>query len=184
MSNEKSLIKQLTTRINGLSLVSKSANFSTKLMIANGIFNSKLCNLIQLWGGTEDYLLKSLQVTQNKVMRVVTGMCWFTPSGVLWLSVKQLVAYHTLMTVQKTVLSASPIYLSEKLCQSNHDHYTWQIVKFDDKFEGKTERSKKSFCYRGAIQYNMLPIEIRSSMSLQSYKRKIKWWIMRNVTVD
>ena len=56
LSNKKSLVKQLTTRLNGLSLVLKRARFKTRIMVANAVINSKLCYLIQLWGGTQDYL--------------------------------------------------------------------------------------------------------------------------------
>ena len=57
-NHEKSLIKQLTSRLNALRMISGAANFKTRLMIANGIFSSKLIFQISLWGGTEDYLLK------------------------------------------------------------------------------------------------------------------------------
>ena len=60
LTHDHSLISQLTRRINGLNLISARANFSTRLMVANGIFTSKLCYLIQLWGGCEDALIKSL----------------------------------------------------------------------------------------------------------------------------
>ena len=59
MGHNQSLISQLSSRINGLSLISTRANFKTRLMIANGIVLSKLCYLIQLWGGCEDYLVRA-----------------------------------------------------------------------------------------------------------------------------
>ena len=72
LGSEQSLVRQLTSRINGLCLISSRATFSTRLMVANGIVISKLCYLIQLWGGCEDYLLQSLQVLQNRAARIVT----------------------------------------------------------------------------------------------------------------
>ena len=68
-NHDKSLIKQLTSRLNALRIISGAANFKTRLMIANGIFNSKLIFQISLWGGTEDYLLNALQIVQNKAAR-------------------------------------------------------------------------------------------------------------------
>ena len=50
LSSKQSLITQITSRINGLSLISPRATFATRLMVANGIVISKLCYLIQLWG--------------------------------------------------------------------------------------------------------------------------------------
>ena len=57
-NNEKSLLKQLRSRLNALRMISKIASFKVRLMIANGIFCSKLIFQISLWGGTEDYHLK------------------------------------------------------------------------------------------------------------------------------
>ena len=42
-------------------------------MVANGIVISQLCYLIQLWGGSEGYLLNSLQIIMNRAARSVTG---------------------------------------------------------------------------------------------------------------
>ena len=42
LTNEKPLVAKLTTRLNALKKISKIANFKTRLMIANGIFMSKV----------------------------------------------------------------------------------------------------------------------------------------------
>ena len=68
--NEQSMVRQLTIRVNGLAMITSKADFSTKLMVANGFVVSKVCYLIQLWGGTEGYLLNSLQVQLNRVARL------------------------------------------------------------------------------------------------------------------
>ena len=78
-NNEKSLIKQLTTRLNALKMISYVASFKVRLMIANGIFSSKLIFQISLWGGTEEYLLNSLQIVQNRAARFVTRRDRCTP---------------------------------------------------------------------------------------------------------
>ena len=82
-------------------------------MVANGIFSLKLVNLIQIWGGAQDYLLRALQVTQNKAARLVSGMGWYTPTSTLlrrvgWLLVKQLTAYHTILTVHRSIIHQRP----------------------------------------------------------------------------
>ena len=76
--SDQSLLKQLNSRVNGLSIVSSRADLETRLMVANGLVMSKLCYLIQLWGGCEGYLLHSLQVLQNRAARSVTGWPRFT----------------------------------------------------------------------------------------------------------
>ena len=53
--NEKSLIKQLNTRLNALKMISYVASFKVRLMIANGIFCSKLIFQISLWVGPRSF---------------------------------------------------------------------------------------------------------------------------------
>ena len=67
---------------------------------------SKLSYVIALWGGCGLGLRKTLQVLQNRVAQVVTRKDWTTPSKVLlqqcgWLSVNQLIFYHTVLLVFK-----------------------------------------------------------------------------------
>ena len=96
LGSSQSLVSQLTGRINALSKVAGSAPNKTRLMVANGIFMSKLVYLIQLWGNSDKYLLKTIQILQNRAATVVTGKNWWTPVRRLlqeckWLSVKQLI---------------------------------------------------------------------------------------------
>ena len=107
--NEKSLVKQLGTRLNALKKVSRVADFKTRKMLADGLFMSKLVYLIPLWGGCEKFLIKALQIIQNKAARSVTKLGIFTPVQTLlrqcgWLSVNQLVFYHTVILLFKTLL--------------------------------------------------------------------------------
>ena len=119
LCSDQSLVRQSTSRINGLVKVAQRTSYSTRLMIANGSFVSKLCYLIQLWGGTEGYLLNSLQVLQNREARAVTGLSWFTPTRQLlkqckWLSVRQLVFYQTVLGTHKIVTAVKPLHLRRK----------------------------------------------------------------------
>jgi hypothetical protein len=73
---------------------------------------SKLCYLIQLWRGADKYLIKTLQVLQNKTARTVMQQSWFTPTWPLlkqcnWLSVRQFVFYQMVLTSLKIVTSGT-----------------------------------------------------------------------------
>ena len=133
LDSEQSLVRQLTSRLNGLVKVSKHASFSTRLIVANGIFASKLCYLVQLWGGTEAYLLGHLQVLQNKAARAVTGKTWFTPTRQLlkecrWLNVKQLIFYQSVLQVHKVLLSGKPVSIRKKFI-TDHPFFTMQATE-------------------------------------------------------
>ena len=77
---------------------------------------SKLSYLISVWGGSESYLIRALQVLQNKVARAVTRQAWSTPTSFLlaefgWLSVLQLAMYHTTLLVYKVMKTGTPSYI-------------------------------------------------------------------------
>ena len=103
------LVKQLTSRINGLKKICSNASFNTRLMIANGAVMSRLVYLITLWGGAQLYLLKALQVLQLTAARSVCGPVAFRWSRrkllarVGWLSVRQLIQFHTVLQAHKTL---------------------------------------------------------------------------------
>ena len=84
-------------------------------MLPNGIIMSRLVYLI-----SEDYLMKSLQLVQNKAARIVAKEGRRTPIQTLlrqsgWLSVSQLWVFHSLETLYKVLLTQSPHYLYSKV---------------------------------------------------------------------
>ena len=89
-------------------------------MIANCIFISKLIYLMPVWIGCEDYLVNALQVCLNKVARVVTRLDRFTSTKVLmlqcgWLSVKQLMIYHSLVLLHKVFQNQKPVFFYQSI---------------------------------------------------------------------
>ena len=97
-------------------------------MLANALFNSNLIYMISVWGGTEKFVIRILQVIQNRVARYVTGHGYglYTSTKKLllqcnWLSVKQLAVYNSLLQVYKIISSKEPKYLNQKL--SRHFPY-------------------------------------------------------------
>ena len=99
-TGENSLIKNLTRKVNALQKVCTHASFKTRLAASNGVFMSTLTYLLPVWGGCEGYLLKSIQILQNKAARQVTRLSRYTPvrrllSQCNWLSIKQLIFYQS-----------------------------------------------------------------------------------------
>ena len=109
--HNNSLISQLTSRIDRLKKVASTATFKTKLMVANGVIMSKLVYLITVWGGAQNYLIHRLQVQQLTAARVVCGYhshYWSRRQllvKVKWLSVKQLIFFHTVLQAFQTTQS-------------------------------------------------------------------------------
>ena len=190
-NHEKSLIKQLTSRLNALKLISGIASFKIRLMIANGIFCSKLIFQISLWGGAEDFLLNSLQIVQNKAARFVTRRGKYTPVVELlgqcgWLSVRQLVFYHSTILIYKTLQTTYPKYIYNKL-SSDFPYNTRlaqsEAVRMGPDFKSKLELTEKSFMSRATTSFNQLPTSLRQIPKIEAFKKKLKSWVLENVQI-
>ena len=188
----KSLSKQLSSRINGLKKISRNASFNTRLMVANGVFMSKVMYLITVWGGAQQYLLKGLQVQQLAAARCVCGYTsrWWSRRKLLarvgWFSIRQLIYFHTVLQAHKTISSGKPAMLSLSL-STQYPYRTRSAamgqIRFGETFFGDSSLISSSFKHRAVHWYNAVPVSVRSG-SISSMKRKLREWVWKNVPLD
>ena len=133
---------------------------------------------------------KSLQIILNKVARVVTKLDWSTSTELLlrqmgWLSVNQLIFYHSVLLVYKVKMSQRPRYLVNMFSWS-YQFNTRQAESGLIKHLGKPKLdiSKNSFKWRAAKDYNQLPVEIRASPTISLFKSRVKGWIREYISVN
>ena len=109
-----------------------------------------------------------------------------------WLSVNQLITYHSLVMVFKMIKSSLPMSMHEKIIRNDYVYNTRTWVHINDgKYESnfKIGPSKsadhllanRSFRWRASKQWNKLPINLRHSESVQTFKKSLKIWIKANV---
>ena len=169
--------------------MSKVSSFKIRKMLANGMVMSSLIYLIQVWGGSSDYLIRFLQVIQNRAARLVTRLGWHTSTQILldqcgWLSVKQLVAYHSLVLVFKIKSDKKPVYLADRL-DTNFSYNTRLAegngIRVNRRL--KSDLHQKSFIPRSTKLWNSLPPHIRLSPKVTSFRGKLKSWIKSNIEI-
>ena len=152
---------------------------STKKNIVQGVFNSVLCYSIPLFGGCNKAELNLLQIQENRAAHCVlnfpprTSRCLlFDKLG--WLTVEQLIAYHTLITVNRIRMKKEPEYLADHLPR---DNIYGRIIEL----QLRTVPNQNSFVYRGSTLWNRLPRDIRSGMRMGPFRRKLKNWVESNI---
>ena len=190
LNDDKSLVKGLRTRLKALLQIKKIASFKVRLMIANGIFMSKLCYLISVWGGCQEYLLSALQVVQNEAMRAVCKRGCRHPIRELlretnWLSVRQLVFYHTVIQGWKVIKTRQPVYL-HRILVGNRPRYADRLAAAGSLVHGKRPRLElieSSWRWRCAQYWERLPRDIREMENEFQFKTNLKSWIKLNVNV-
>ena len=159
---------------------------------------SKLIYLMPLWSGCEDYLVRSLQVVQNKAARTVARLSIFTPTKTLmkacgWMSVRQLMAYHSLVLLHKILQQKSPSYLYQKVTSGTQQYNTRQAADTTAALAEvgitlqpsvdicELELSRSSWCWASVKWYRQLPPGLQAEKKLSKFKTALKSWVTKNI---
>ena len=192
------LIPQLNKRIGVLKRLRKYMSDSKFRIMVHGIFISKLTYGISVWGGVwglqsydeenrkcvaiskED--MRKLQVLQNTVMRLMTGLDVRTSTADLCnrsnlLSVHQLVAYHSVNQVYKIYHTQRPAYHYDRLFSVDRRRNNAMRIDFN------LSLGRTSFFYYASRLWNNLPVELRMCASYDAFKFGSRMWIRDNIQV-
>ena len=191
LDSDASLLKALNMRIGALRNVINIASFKTRKAIGNGIFLSKLIYLMPLWAGCEEYLINSLQVAQNKAARCISRLNIYTPTREIlkvcgWMSVRQLMVYHSLVLLHKTLANQSPVYLYQKVTSGGEFSYCTRQATAGSVRQGpgpKKDLTRLGWCWRSVDLYNTLPTDLKVERKLPSFKKRLKDWIEINIII-
>ena len=173
------LQRKLKTRLAGLWKLRLVVPLKMLKTIIDGIFNSTLTYCLPVFGGCEKGDICSIQVIQNKAAQIATRSPPRFNRHLMfdkldWLSVNQLIVYHTLITVYKIRSSSEPKYLATKL---NRDNQYGRIIlpKYN------LELAERGFITRGSRLWNSVPATIRTISNIGSFKRELKKWTKENI---
>ena len=173
------LIKKLKKRLTALANLRNIIPLHLRKTITEGIFTSVLSYCLPVFGGCEKFEIEALQVMQNKAARLVTHSSFRTPRRVIfgqlgWLTVNQLIFYHSALSTYRIRQSKEPEYLSRLL---NKDSRTGRIVIPNCTLT----LAKKSYCFRGSTEWNKIPEDIRNIEKIGSFKVQLRKWIKHNI---
>ena len=125
-SQVKVLLKKLRNRLLGLGALRYIAPFNVRKQVAEGIFTSVLVYCLPVYGGLDKGDLKDIQVLQNKAAQVVTHSPPLAERSPMydklnWLTVNQLITYHTVISVFKIRKNLEPEYLARMLTKDSRN---------------------------------------------------------------
>ena len=174
------VVQKLKNRIAGLNKLKYLVPYHTRNMIVTGIFNSVLIYCLPLYGGFSKGQVKELQVLQNRAGQIVSHKPPFTNRKELydklgWMTVSQLIVYHTVIQVFNIKKSGEPEYLARFL---NVEGRNGKIIIPHTKLS----LAKSSFCYRGSENWNRLPEILRNCTKIGAFKVGLKNWVCQNIS--
>ena len=173
------LVSKLNKRLVALEKLRCIMDVRTRKTIVEGVFNSVLCYCLPLYGGSSQQDLKPLQLLQNRAARLVLSAPPRTSRLLMfeklaWLTVSQLIAYHTLIAVFRIRKSNEPEGLAQLLTlDSRQGRILIQNSRHD--------LYGNSFIYRGSQLWNRLPSQIKEFGKISSFKKCTKAWVLTNI---
>ena len=173
------LSKKLASRLNALSKLQYCCPYVLRKSIAECIFNSLLIYCLPVFGGLDKSSIQDLQKLQNRAARIVCQAPVFAKRSTLfeklgWLTVNQLISYHTVMAIQKIRVEKEPEYLAQFL---TNDSRNSRIIVPNQMLN----IAYKSFCYRGSALWNLLPYDLRKENKTGQFRNRTRKWIKSNV---
>ena len=147
---------------------------SAKLQFYNSFILPHLDFCSNIWFTGQIDVVNPLNVLQKRAMRLILNLPFDTPSSHLykslnWMSIDFRCKYNISILVYKSLHCHTPEYLNFFHLNSNRTRSAARnelIVPF-----ARKDILKNSFRIQGAKIFNMLPLTIRESPSLPSFKR-------------
>ena len=146
-----------------------------RLLLANGLFQSKLLYLLPMWGGLPARDAKKIQIIINKCACMVLGANRRIRTRSLmekcgWLYFRELVDYHSLIQMFKLVNVGKPTNLRRQLIIRQNN--TIEI------FPARLKISRSSFKWRTSTLWNDLPDYLRNMDKISTFKKSLKSFII------
>ena len=131
--------------------------------------------------------LRNLQVLQNKVLGLMTDSGYNTPTSELlkkseMLSINQLVAYTTLVSIFKIKKSQKPRYLAERFGFLNQNEISINRRQGNtNSIYFKLARSREGMVYQGSKLFNSLDPSLKMETNEKRFKKNVKKWILNEI---
>ena len=169
------LFPQLRKSIGILKHIGKNMPMKSKKLVADGIIMSRMRYMISMWGGTTLRNTEKAQTLVNTIARFITGSNRRTSTINLmkqcgWLTTKEMTTHSSLLLLWKTLRLESPKTMNMK--------FHLDTDNLLEVIEPRIGHTMNSWRIRTTGLWNNLPDDLRGLMTLPTFKKRTKLWIM------
>ena len=158
----------------------------SRLKLVYGLVLSHIdfCNSLYIY--LPNYILRELQLIINSSARLIVGMPRFSRDPVSpacielhFLPVKARIIYKICLLTFKSLTFGQPIYLAELLNirQISRDLRSSSDLRLDEPIIAQSNFSNRCFEYVAPRLYNSLPVAVRDSSTVFTFKRRLKTFL-------
>lgn len=171
--------KKVSSKIYLLGRIRNKINWKTALAIYNATIQPCFDYCSSILFQCNKQQIKILQIQQNKALRIIlkrrkTQNCKMMISDLNILNVQNRINLNVLCLVFKLKNNLLPSYLSENLLYVHNVYVSMTLRNSLDfrlpKYNKKS--TQQNLFYKGLKQYNELPIEVKKSENLNTFKEK------------
>lgn len=178
-------IKSKLTSITGtLRGIAQCFPHKIRYLIYNSLVKPHIDYLIEIWGAAAKSNIDSIQRAQNKVVKVLFNYDYLTPT-------KKVYAETKLLNINQTYVYFTCILIRKILTRDIHTQISFtkksqfQRIKLRNANDlmlraPRTNYGKRNLMYEGAKLYNKLPKDIKESQSIQSFKKLLKYHLIKS----
>ena len=175
--------KKLKSKLkNGLSSIRKLKNIlpQTKLdQVYRALLESHLRYCNEIWGSLSNTKLDHLQRLQNRARTLIESSRLKDGWRCTWLSVSSLIDYDRAIMIYKITNDLCPDSLKGRFStRSQLSNYRLRNSLDIDVPRQNLEFSKRSFYYSAAKVWNEIPLNIRQSPTIYTFKKKLKDFLL------
>lgn len=128
--------------------------------------------------------MQHLQKLQNQGMRIILRCNKRVKivdmlEALHFMSIQQRMEYNVCIIVYKIMKGLCPKYLQNKIEVVQHVGVRTRQVDNIYIDRCKTSEEQKMLLYEGLKMYNALPIEIKNEEKIQSFRKKLTWYIIK-----
>ena len=185
-----SVIRMASFHLRNVGKLRKYLNRAATEQIIHSFITSRLDTANSILYGLPCEQINRLQRLQNHAARIVTlskKSCHINPilRELHWLPVSYRIIYKILLIVYKSLKGHAPLYISNLLKL----YVPVRNLRSSDKlllFEPKSMHSwgDRSFAVAAPRLWNDLPFNIRSSITIDSFKKNLKTYLMSKAFVN
>ena len=97
-----------------------------------------------------------------------------------WMSIRQLIVYHTVLQAHKTLTTGKPSILYDSLV-SQYPYQTRRATSGQIRLRDRI--CTRTFKYRAMVNFNRVPEDVRQG-TLPTVNKKLKQWVLKNIPID
>lgn len=154
-----------------------------RMTIYNSLVKSHIDYLVEVWGCAAESNLKTLQISQNKIIKTLFKYNRLMDTKLLYektklLNLKQTYTYTTCILIRKIL--TNKIHTELSLSERTFKHQLRNANKIS-LITPRINHGKYNIMFEGAQMYNNLPNDIKDCNSFGLFKSKLKKYIYEKV---